>query len=136
MPHLGQAKSFNAVCAAGALVALMDLWPNAFCLAGPLFSSFERDLVGMSRTFSVATQFQVPAAAKDGFGWLNIRIIRIRIRLKCKYGYPYSYLILIWMSYGCIRIRFWELFSIRFHIRIRGISDNIRIRSYSQRKSD
>ena len=39
----------------------------------------------------------------DGFGWLNIRIIRIRIRLKCKYGYPHSYSILIWMSYGCIR---------------------------------
>ena len=45
------------------------------------------------------------AATKDGSGWLNIRIIRIRIRLKCKYGYPYSYSLLIWMSYGCIRIR-------------------------------
>ena len=64
----------------------------------------------------------------DGFGWLNIWIIRIRIRLKCKYGYPHSYSILIWMSYGCIWIRFWELFSIRFHIRIRGISDHICIR--------
>ena len=42
---------------------------------------------------------------KDGFGWLNIRIICIRIRLKYKYRYPYSYSILIWMSYGCIRIR-------------------------------
>jgi len=43
--------------------------------------------------------------SKDGYGWLNIRIIRIRIRLKYQYGYPYSYSILIWMSYGCIRIR-------------------------------
>ena len=72
---------------------------------------------------------------KDGSGWLNIRINRIRIR-KCKYGYPYSYSILIWMSYGCIRIRLWELFSIRFHIRIRGISDHIRICPYPQRKND
>ena len=73
---------------------------------------------------------------KDGSGCLNIRIIRIRIRLKRKYGYPYPYSNLIWMSYGCIRIRFWELFSIRFHIRIRGISDHIRIRPYPQRKND
>ena len=43
---------------------------------------------------------------KDGFGCLNIRIIRIRIRLKRKYEYPYPYSNLIWMSYGCIRIRF------------------------------
>ena len=73
---------------------------------------------------------------KDGFGWLNIWIIRIRIHLKHQYGYPYSYLILIWMSNGCIRIRLRELFSIRFHIRIRGISDHISIRPYPQRKSD
>ena len=81
---------------------------------------------------------QIPKgrAAKDGSRWLNIRIIRIRICLKCKYEYPYSYSILIWMSYGCIRIRLWELFSIQFHIRIRGISDHIRIRPYPQRKSD
>ena len=74
-------------------------------------------------------------ALKDGSGWLNIRIIRIHIRLKCKYEYPYSYLILIWMSYGCIRIWLWELFSIRFQIRIREISDHIRIRTYPQSKS-
>ena len=65
---------------------------------------------------------------KDGSGWLNIRIICICIRLKYKYRYPYSYLILIWMSNGCIRIRLRELFSIRFHIRIRRISDHVRIR--------
>ena len=46
-----------------------------------------------------------PGAAKDGSGCLNIQIIRIRIRLKYKYEYQYSYSILIWMSFGCIRIR-------------------------------
>ena len=66
---------------------------------------------------------------EDGYG-CDIRIICIHIHLKHQYEYPYLYSISIWMSYGCIWIRFSKFFSIRIHIHIRnkcGISDHIRV---------
>ena len=64
----------------------------------------EVETLSMDGTTNLSTNGS--GTGKDGFRWLNIRIIRIRIRLKCKYGYPYPYSNLIWMSYGCIWIRF------------------------------
>ena len=69
------------------------------------------------------------ASSKDGYGWLNIRIIRIRIRLKCQYEYSYSYSILLCMYPNSIFRTF--LYPIKFLY-----TRNIRLYPYPQRKSD
>ena len=60
-----------------------------------LIFRYNFDVTGSLEELNTAEEKETKPPAKDGSGWLNIRIIRIRIRLKCKYVYPYSYSILI-----------------------------------------